>query len=149
MWKLSMKACENTWKYMKIYENTWKYMSMYLNISMKTYLKMEEIECHRKKIWFDYVWREWHQKYKVWFKFGYVSINNISTPGFDCSSYSQSIILVFGYVYIVIVAPPVMFLDYFYLQKCMHRKLISYIFVIPTNYLNKDLLACRVLYPPP
>ena len=30
-----------------------------------------------------------------------------------------------------------MSLDYFYLQKCVHRKLNSHIFDIPTPYLNK------------
>jgi hypothetical protein len=74
-------------------------------------------------------------------KFGYVSINNIFALGFDFSGYSQSIILIFGYVYIVIVAPQSMSSDYFYLQKCAHSKPISCIFGIPTPHLNKNLLA--------
>jgi len=64
-------------------------------------------------------------------------MNNIFALGFDCSCYSRSIILDFLYVYVDIVAPRSVSLDYFYLQKCAYRNLISYIFDMPTHYLNK------------
>lgn len=52
-------------------------------------------------------------------------------------NYSQSIILVFGYDNIDIVAFQSMASDYFYLQKCVHTKLISYICNMRTPYLNR------------
>ena len=57
-------------------------------------------------------------------KFNYVSINNIIALRFDCLCYRHSIILIFGYVFIAICRYISMYSDYFYLQKCAHRKLI-------------------------
>jgi len=61
----------------------------------------------------------------------YISQNNSFTLRVDCLCYSHLITLLFGYVYIAIVFHQSTSSYYFYLKKCTHRKLISYIFGIP------------------
>ena len=81
---------------------------------------------------------EWRhiKRYMIWPNFGYISLNNIFTLVFNCLWYNQSILSIFGHD-----PPPTcsyisMSSDYFYLNNCLHRRLISHILHTPDSYLN-------------
>jgi hypothetical protein len=72
-----------------------------------------------------------------WSKFCYISINNIFALGFDCSCYSDSMNSNFLYVLMPLGSYIFMSLDYFNLQKCIHRNLISFVSNVPIPTLIK------------
>jgi hypothetical protein len=85
-------------------------------------------------------------EYLIWSKFVYISLNNIFALVFDCSCYNQSILSIFGHAPLPTCSYLSISLDYFYLNNCLHKRLISHILHTPASYFNNLLCGQFVLY---